>query len=147
MGVIVDSSVFIDGERRGHQSAREIFASIFAYDVDWRVGMVEVGMSVITLMQLAHGIHRANTPQRKWQREQFVDELRNAVPIYPVTEQIALRAALIDATTKAQGNSIALPDLLIGTTALEFGDIILTANVRHFRMIPDLGVVTVVWQK
>ncbi len=31
-------------------------------------------------------------------------------------------------------------DLLIGTTALELGYMVVTHNVRHFQMIPDLVV-------
>jgi len=35
---------------------------------------------------------------------------------------------------------MALGDLLIGTTALELGYTVVTHNVRHFQMIPDLVV-------
>jgi predicted nucleic acid-binding protein len=140
MGVIVDSSVFIHGERQG-QNVRQILASIFST----ASAGLEVGMSVITLMELAHGVYRADSPQRRDRRAQFVDELRNAVPIYPITEQIAILAAHIDVTTKAEGKPIALPDLLIGTTALERGDAVLTANARHFAMIPGLRAGIIEW--
>jgi predicted nucleic acid-binding protein len=32
-------------------------------------------------------------------------------------------------------------DLLIGATALEIGYAVVTANVRHFRLIPGLNVI------
>jgi predicted nucleic acid-binding protein len=33
-------------------------------------------------------------------------------------------------------------DLLIGATALEIGYSVVTANVRHFRLIPGLKIIT-----
>ena len=41
----------------------------------------------------------------------------------------------------AQGVRVALSDLLIGVTALELGYRVATANVRHFQMVPGLGIV------
>jgi predicted nucleic acid-binding protein len=36
---------------------------------------------------------------------------------------------------------IALPDLLIGATALHLGYAVATLNIRHFQLIPGLSVV------
>jgi predicted nucleic acid-binding protein len=58
----------------------------------------------------------------------------------PLTVPIALRAGKIDGALQAKGLSIALGDLLIGTTALELGYSVVTHNVRHFLMIPNLVV-------
>jgi predicted nucleic acid-binding protein len=69
--------------------------------------------------------------------------LINAIPVYPVSLAIALRAGQIDGTSTAQGFRIALGDLLIGVTALEAGFGVATANTRHFQMIPGLNVVLV----
>jgi predicted nucleic acid-binding protein len=41
---------------------------------------------------------------------------------------------------QAAGKRIALADLLIGSTALELGYSVATANVRHFATIPDLSI-------
>jgi predicted nucleic acid-binding protein len=38
------------------------------------------------------------------------------------------------------GTRIALSDLLIGSTALELGYAVVTHNLRHFQMIPNLVV-------
>lgn len=62
--------------------------------------------------------------------------------MHPVTVPVALRAGQIDGESTAQGISLALSDLLIGVTALELGYRVATANVRHFQMVPGLGVVT-----
>jgi len=37
---------------------------------------------------------------------------------------------------------VALSDLLIGVAPLELGYRVATANVRHFQMVPGLGIVS-----
>jgi predicted nucleic acid-binding protein len=73
-------------------------------------------------------------------RRRFFDDLFAAIPVHPVTFNIARRAARIDAESKSQGSVISFHDLLIGVTALEFGYAVATLNVRHFAMIPGLVV-------
>lgn len=136
MGLILDSSVLIAAERQG-RNARQALAEIAV-----RVAGEDVAVSVVTLIELAHGMARANTPERKAMRQQFLNELITALPVYPVTVQTALRAGQIDGENTAQGVRVALSDLLIGVTALELGYRVATANVRHFQMIPGLQIVS-----
>ena len=63
---------------------------------------------------LAHGVARANTPQRKATRRQFLNELMTALPVHPVTVPVALRAGQIDGEKTALGVRVALSDPLIG---------------------------------
>ncbi len=98
----------------------------------------EIAVSVVTVLELAHGITRADTPQRRSRRQQFLDDLLLGMPVHPVSVPIALRAGQIDGQMQAAGTRIALADLLIGVTALEFGHSVATANMRHFQMIPNL---------
>jgi len=135
MGLILDSSVLIASERQG-RNARQTLSEI-------AVGAAgeDVAVSVVTLIELAHGVARANTPERKATRQQFLDELMAALPVHPVTVPVALRAGQIDGENAAQGVHLALSDLLIGVTALELGYRVATANVRHFQQIPGLEVV------
>ena len=100
----------------------------------------EIAVSVVTVLELAHGITRADTPQRRVRRQQFLDDLLVGMPIHPVTVPIALRAGQIDGQMQAAGTRIALADLLIGVTALELGHYVATANTRHFQTIPGLVV-------
>ncbi|MGA2850882.1 MAG: PIN domain-containing protein [Terracidiphilus sp.] len=102
----------------------------------------DVAVSVVTLMELAHGVARANTPERNATRRQFLNELMTALPVHPVTVQVALRAGQIDGENTAKGVRVALSDLLIGVTALELGYRVATANVRDFQMVPGLGIVS-----
>jgi tRNA(fMet)-specific endonuclease VapC len=136
MGLILDSSVLIAAERQG-RNARQALA-----EIAMRVAGEDVAVSVVTLIELAHGVARANTPQRKATRRQFLNELMTALPMHPVTVPVALRAGQIDGENAAQGIRLALSDLLIGVTALELGYRVATANVRHFQMVPGLGIVT-----
>ena len=74
-------------------------------------------------------------------RLQLINELIQTLPVHPVSIAIALRAGQIDGENTAKGIRIALADLYIGVTALELGYRVATANLRHFQMIPGLGIV------
>ena len=134
MGLILDSSVLIAAERQG-KNARQVLRALFQ-----GIGQTDVGISVVTLIELAHGAVRADSPERKSKREKFIEELLVAMPVYPVTVTIALRAGQLDGQNQARGVKVPLADLLIGVTALELGYGIATANLRHFRQIPGLSV-------
>jgi predicted nucleic acid-binding protein len=134
MGLILDSSVLISAERQG-QNARQMLGALSA-----KVGHTEIAISVISLSELAHGAARADTPQRKAQRLQFIEEILTALPIEHVTVPVALRAGEIDGRNQAKGIRVPLADLLIGVTALELGYDVATSNLRHFELIPGLAV-------
>jgi len=135
MGVILDSSILVSAERQGN-NARQALAALSA-----RLGNTEIAISVITLLELAHGVARADTPERKAKRKQFIAELLTALPVHPVSAAIALRAGQMDGENQARGVRIPLADLLIGMTALELGYSVATGNVRHFQNIPGLQVI------
>ncbi|HEY1472022.1 MAG TPA: PIN domain-containing protein [Candidatus Acidoferrum sp.] len=135
MGLILDSSVLIAAERQG-KNAHQVLTSLAE-----EIGETEIGISVVTLIELGHGVARADTPQRKAKREEFIKELLSAMPVYPVTVSIALRTGHLDGENQVQGLKIPLPDLLIGVTAAELDYGVGTANLRHFRQIPGLSVV------
>jgi predicted nucleic acid-binding protein len=132
---MLDSAAAVAAERQG-KNARQLLE-----DVARRTGDGEIAISVITVLELAHGISRADTPERRDKRQRFLDELLTGVPIQPVTVRIAIRAGQIDGLSQAQGVRIPLSDLLIGVTALELGYRVGTANVRHFQQIDGLDIV------
>jgi len=94
----------------------------------------------VTVLELAHGIARANTGAQRAARQKFLDDLPIGMPVHPVTVPVALRAGPIDGQLQAAGTRVALADLLIGSTALVLGHAIATGNTRHFE-IPGLVVV------
>jgi tRNA(fMet)-specific endonuclease VapC len=134
VGIVLDSSVLIAAERVG-QTPRGVIADMLA-----RMGDTEATLSVITVVELAHGIQRANSAARQVVRERFLNELLNEISVEPVTIPIALRAGKLDGNLEGKGVRIALGDLLIGATALEIGYAVVANNIRHFQMIPDLVV-------
>jgi tRNA(fMet)-specific endonuclease VapC len=134
MGLILDSSVLIAAERQG-KNARQALTSIAQEIAD-----TDVGISVVTLIELAHGAVRADTLERKSKREKFIEELLTVMPVYPVSVSIALRTGKLDGENQTRGLKVPLPDLLIGVTALELGYNVGTANLRHLKQIPGLTV-------
>ncbi len=105
------------------------------------MGDTEIAISVVTLIELAHGAARAGTADRKAKREHFIQEVIDTLPIHPVTKSVALLTGRIDGETQGKGVRVPLSDLLIGATALDLGYSVATLNSRHFRLIPGLSVV------
>lgn len=134
MGLILDSSVLITAERQG-QNARQMLATIAD-----AAGNDDIAISVITLIELAHGAARADSQERRKKRQEFIQELITALPVHPVTVPLALRVGQIDGENQAKGVRLPLADLLIGVTALELGYSVATSNLRHFQQIPNLVV-------
>lgn len=135
MGLILDSSVVIAAERRGDTVEKLI---------EWIVSMAgdqDAALSAVGVTELAHGIYRAQTPEIRERRQEFVNELLRDLTVYPYTTATALLAAKIDGEQQAQGVTIPFGDLLVGVTALELGFSVMTVNVRHFRLIPGLRIV------
>src|SRR5271157_3897587 len=100
----------------------------------------EIAVSVVTILELAHGLVRANTEQRRAVRQRFLDDLLAGLPVYPVTVSIVFRAGQIDGQLQAEGERVDLADLLIGVTALDLGYALATGNSRRFELIPKLEV-------
>ncbi len=136
MGLVVDSSVLIAGERE-KRPVSQLLASLSA---DY--SETKFLLSSISVMELEHGWHRANTPEIAAKRRRYLDELMAILPVEPFTREMGILAAKVDADMKRTGLAIATADLLIGVTALHYGYAIGTRNVRHFQMIPGLRVLS-----
>ena len=136
MGIVLDSSVAIASERRGDNVAK-LLKLIFA-----ATGDQEAVLSAIGLTELVHGSYRAQTPEIRARRELFIHELLVNVEVYAFTQETALLAGKIDGEQQARGITVPFSDLLIGATALLHGYSVLTVNVRDFRKIPGLSVLS-----
>jgi tRNA(fMet)-specific endonuclease VapC len=134
LGLILDSSVLIAAERQGAPVS----------DVLHRIrgirGIEDILLSAISVIELEHGLWRANTPELARRRRVYLDGIFFAIPVEPFTKEMAQLAARIDAESRKGGLVIPFADLQIGVTALHLGYEIGTSNVRHFEMIPDLKV-------
>lgn len=102
-----------------------------------------VALSTVSVIELEHGVWRAKDAAQAERRQKFFDDLFAAVPAYPLTFEIARRAARIDGESRRKGVSIPFQDLVIGVTALEFDYAVATRNVGHFHLIPGLTVIEI----
>lgn len=100
-----------------------------------------IGVSALTVLELAHGIVRADSAERREKRQRFLNELISVLPVHAVTFAIALRAGQIDGQSQAKGIRIPLSDLLIAVTALDLGYRIATHNIRHFKLVPGISII------
>lgn len=137
LGLVLDSSVLIAAERRNLTPAQAI------EDVVKTVGAVPIILSSLTVAEIGHGIYRANTPEIRDRRRAFLDELKATIPIHPITEATAEIIARIGGEQASRGINLPFADLIIGSCALELGYAIGTDNLRDFKRIPDLRIISV----
>jgi predicted nucleic acid-binding protein len=135
MGLILDSSALIAGERRG-ETVRQVIERIRA-----ACGDVECALSVVSIVEFTHGIYRAKSGADRVRRAAFAEELSRDMIVHPVSLAIAQIAGRIEGEQAAKGIAIEFEDLVIGATALHLGFGVATLNVRHFQRIPGLNVV------
>jgi predicted nucleic acid-binding protein len=124
----------IAGERR-RESVWEILER-----VETAYGKTAAALSAVSAIELTHGIYRARLEVDRLRRRSFVEELFQAVAVYPLTLEVAFLAGRIHGEQMARGVSIDFPDLIIGVTALHLGFDVVTLNVKHFKSIPSLTV-------
>src|SRR2546428_1980155 len=128
MAVVVDSSVFIEIERR--ELSLSILAQISA-DPD-------VALSAITASELLVGVHRADSPARRRKRQEFVEGILDLIPALAFDLADARVHARVRAELATAGLSIGLLDSLIAATARTHEYKLLTENVREFERMHDL---------
>lgn len=136
MGLILDTSVFVIGERRGLQ-VPTLLSSLRA-----QFNEPSMDISVITIAELTHGIYRASSAERSSARTVFVQAISDLLTIHSFTPPLAKLVGRVEGEQAALCNTIAFEDLVIGVTALSLNYSVLTANPKHFRLIPNLNVLT-----
>jgi tRNA(fMet)-specific endonuclease VapC len=97
-------------------------------------------LSSITVIELEHGLHRAQTVEQARNRRRFLDTVFAAIPVERFTRDMAQIAAKVDAAARKTGCVIPFADLLIGATALHFGYGVNIRNLRHFLIGPNLTI-------
>jgi hypothetical protein len=73
MGLILDSTVLVHAERNGW-NARHALSAVVE-----KLGSSEVGISIESALELAHGPMRAEGAERRAKRQGFLDELLSVV--------------------------------------------------------------------
>ena len=131
---MVDSSVLVTAER-GSVTTPEVIRNLRQ-----AVGDVPIVICALTVAELGHGIYHAGTEEKARHRRRFLDELKQHVPIHPITGATAEIIARIGGSQAVKGITVPFADLIIGACALELGYAVATHNVRHFQLIPGLDV-------
>jgi tRNA(fMet)-specific endonuclease VapC len=90
MGLILDSSILIAGERGG-ESVGAILKRIQATP-----GETEAGISAVTVVELTHGIYRAKNDTHHERRRAFTEELCRDLTVHPITLEIAQLAGKVE---------------------------------------------------
>jgi tRNA(fMet)-specific endonuclease VapC len=101
----------------------------------------EYHLSVITVSELLHGVHRAEPSSTQARRAAIVDALLSRFPILDIDLETARCHARIWADLEASGNIVGSHDLWLAATCLAHGFAIVTANVREFRRVSGIEVV------
>ena len=126
-GFLIDTSVLIDAER-GRGALRRIPADD------------EHMISVITVSELIHGVHRAVDAGIRLQRRVLVEHVLAELESIPLTIDVARVHAEIWAGLEAAGEIIGQHDLWIAATALVHGLQVVTTNAKDFKRVPRLPV-------
>lgn len=134
MGLILDTSVFIEAERR-HIDFNEWLHYDQAY------------ISIITMTELLVGVHRANTQDRQLKRSAFVEHIIQSIKVLSYQQEEARIHAQLLSHLLQKGLTIGAHDLMIGATALVHGYPILTKNTIDFTRIPGVEVLALVTTK
>ena len=136
MGLILDTGILIASERRG-ESIEDILRQARTSH-----GEIDIAMSAVSVVELTHGIYRAKTEAQRERRRVFAEGAFQDLIVHPVSLEIAQLAGKIEGEQAAQGIAIAFEDLVIGATAVHLGFDVATFNVKHFKLIPGLKIVT-----
>lgn len=120
--ILVDSDVLI-AHLRGRAAARDWLHAARARG--------PLAVSAVTVAEITGGV--------RTQEERAVNALLSVFTTHPVTESVARRAGLLRREFGRSHTGIGLGDYLIAATAVDLGLELVTLNVRHFPMFPDLS--------
>lgn len=120
---LVDTSVAID-HLRGYPAAVGLLAGLVADGV-------ALSASEVVRFELIAGVREPEI--------EALERFFGALTWIPVDEEIARTAGDLARTHRAAFSGIDMADYLIAATSIRLGASILTTNVRHFPMFPDLA--------
>ena len=127
MAVLIDTGLLVDLER-----------GIANPHVEGAIGEEDRAISVITVSELLHGVHRASGAQRAG-RSAFVEHL--LAGMRAIDEQIARAHADVWAQLAARGEPSSARTTWIAATALAHGMGLASGNTREFKRVPGLRLI------
>ena len=120
--MLFDADVLIWIERGSLRAARAVDSA------------ADPGLSVVTYMELVQGArNKAGLRAVRETMTQF------GLAVLPLSDSIGQRATMYLETYRLR-SGLDLVDALVAATAVESAQTVCTANVKHFRVIPDLSV-------
>lgn len=132
MGVLIDSSVLI-GFDRGRIAIDQGLAGREEE---------EFFISVVTASELLYGVHRATAPDVRARRSAFVEAVLERFPILAIDLATARTHAQLWAQLASTGSMIGPHDMWIAAACIARGLTLVTGNVREFRRVPGLAIVS-----
>jgi tRNA(fMet)-specific endonuclease VapC len=130
MAVLIDTDLLVDRQRGvGAPSLEEV------------LGDEERAISVVTVSELLHGVHRA-TGARRARRGAFVEHLLAGISAIPITVPVARVHADIWSQLVDRGEIIGAHDLWIAATGLAHGLGVATRKAADFERVPGLRVLS-----
>jgi len=130
MGVIFDTSVLIGLERASSRLDKFILG---------REGET-FGISAITVSELLHGVHRADSGKRRIIRAAFVEKIIEVFAVFPFELSAARISAGIWASLAKRGRVVGAHDLIIAATCISLGFSLATLDLRDYGAIEGLDI-------
>lgn len=131
MGVIIDSSILI-AWKRGHLDPNQL---ITGHEHE------PFFLSVITVSELLHGVHRATDEPIRLRRSAFVENVLSNFPIIDIDPAVARVHAKLLAELSSEGRAIGINDSWIAATCLAYSYALATVNIREFSRVPMLAII------
>jgi len=97
----------------------------------------EVGVSSMTVAELAHGANKSNQVE---QNLSALDQFLLPIEIADFDQQASAAYGVVRAYLEREGKVIGSMDMLIGAHALSLGAVLVTNNIDEFQRIPKLKV-------
>ncbi|MFB6177159.1 MAG: PIN domain-containing protein [Halobaculum sp.] len=129
--MILDTSFLID------VMSSDRSAMNFADKIDGRG--VPLRLPVQVLYELYVGVGYSQKPEAEREQIQSVVE---SYPTVETTDRIAKVAGRIDGELRAEGERVGANDILIGATARQYHEPVVTGNPEDFERIPEVSVRT-----
>ncbi|MGB7355641.1 MAG: hypothetical protein WBD06_18180 [Acidobacteriaceae bacterium] len=101
MGLILDTSILIESERRG-EGVEDILRQV---QVEY-YGEIDIALASISAVELTHGICRAKTAADRIRRRVFVEGVFHDLIVHPLTLEIAQLAGRIEGEQPNKGNTL-----------------------------------------
>jgi tRNA(fMet)-specific endonuclease VapC len=134
VGILIDASILVAYERAQISSRSVESVRITGREDE------SIFLSVVTVSELLHGVHRARESGHRARRSAFVEAVIAQIPVLPVDVPTARVHAELWAGLATAGTPVGAHDLWIAATAVSRGLSLATANRREFMRVPGLVV-------